>query len=149
MTVALKRCDLADVNMIILTSTSLHCTERRRIWEASNWAADLGSLFKKPETVLYLRAETGPGGLKGHIENDAERCILCGICAKSCPADAIVVEKGAHLAIDPFCCVQYVYCGARLPSALPDHGSRLHAHRHREIPPRGACPRPKAAVTES
>ena len=67
-----------------------------------------GSLFKKPETVLYpFEQKPAPAGLKGHIENDASACILCGICAKSCPADAIAVEKKERTwAIDPFRCVQ-------------------------------------------
>ena len=41
----------------------------------------LGSLFKKPETVLYpVEKKEAPAGLKGHIVNDADVCILCGIC---------------------------------------------------------------------
>ena len=44
-----------------------------------------GSLFKKPETVLYpFEQKPAPAGLKGHIENDASACILCGICPKHC-----------------------------------------------------------------
>ncbi len=70
-----------------------------------------GSLFKKPETVLYpLETKPAPAGLKGHVVNEVELCILCGICQKGCPADAITVEKKERLwAIDPFRCVQ---CGA-------------------------------------
>ena len=70
-----------------------------------------GSLFKKPETVLYpFEQKPAPVGLKGHIVNEVELCILCGICQKTCPAEAITVEKKERLwAIDPFLCVQ---CGA-------------------------------------
>ena len=71
----------------------------------------LGSLFKKPETLLYpFETKPAPAGLKGHIAIDAADCILCGICAKTCPADAIVVEKKDRTwSIDPFRCVQ---CGS-------------------------------------
>ena len=71
----------------------------------------IGSIFKKPETVLYpLVEKTAPDGLKGHIENDIDVCILSGICQKTCPAGALRVEKGERLwAIDRFACVQ---CGA-------------------------------------
>ena len=100
-----------------------------------------GSLFKKPETVLYpFEQKPAPAGLKGHIENDASACILCGICAKSCPADAIAAEKKGHRSV-PLRAVRHLR--ARLPQALPDHGSRLYTHRHGKILPRGARPRPE------
>lgn len=70
-----------------------------------------GSLFKKPETVLYpFEQRPAPVGLKGHVANEVESCILCGICQKACPAEAITVQKKERSwAIDPFLCVQ---CGA-------------------------------------
>ncbi len=70
-----------------------------------------GSLFKKPETLLYpLETKPAPVGLKGHIVNEVELCILCGICQKTCPAGALTVEKKERTwSIDPFRCVQ---CGA-------------------------------------
>lgn len=78
-----------------------------------------GSLFKKPETVLYpLETKTPPAGLKGHIVNDVDRCILCGICQKTCPCHAITVEKKARTwAIDPFRCVQCGSCARACPKA--------------------------------
>lgn len=30
---------------------------------------------------------------RGHIENDIEKCILCGICQRRCPAQALKVSK--------------------------------------------------------
>ena len=44
----------------------------------------LGGLFKKPETLMYpVETKTPPAGLKGHVVNDVDRCILCGICQTS------------------------------------------------------------------
>ena len=74
----------------------------------------LGSLFKKPETVLYpVEKKEAPAGLKGHIVNDVDVCILCGICQRRCPCAAIVVEKpNRKWTIDKFRCVQ---CGTCVP----------------------------------
>lgn len=79
----------------------------------------LGSLFKKPETLLYPAQEKEPpSGLKGHVVNDVAECIACGICQRVCPADAIAVDKKARTwSIDPFRCVQ---CGSCV-GACPQH----------------------------
>lgn len=71
----------------------------------------LRSLFKKPETTRYpFEKKTPPPGLKGHIVNDVAGCILCGMCARTCPTDAEVVDKKASTwSIDRFRCVQ---CGS-------------------------------------
>ena len=53
-----------------------------------------GSLFKKPETVLYpVEKKPQPLGLKGHIELDVDLCILCGMCELRCPDYAIYIEE--------------------------------------------------------
>lgn len=71
----------------------------------------LKSLVTKPETICYpVVQKPAPKGLKGHIANDMDACILCGMCSRVCPAGAIEVDKkGGTWAIDPFRCVQ---CGA-------------------------------------
>ena len=71
-----------------------------------------GSLFKKPETVLYpLQTKPQPAGLKGHIEIDAQACILCGMCGRSCATNCIKVDKAQrYWEIDRFQCVQCGYC---------------------------------------
>ncbi len=71
----------------------------------------LGSVFKKPETVQYpFEQKVSPAGLRGHVDLHPESCILCGICQKACPCDAILVDKKARTwAIKRFSCVQ---CGA-------------------------------------
>lgn len=71
-----------------------------------------GSLFKKPETVLYpLQTKPQPQGLKGHIALDAKACILCGMCERSCATNCIKVDKAErYWEIDRFQCVQCGYC---------------------------------------
>ena len=77
----------------------------------------LGSLFKKPETVLYpVEKKEAPAGLKGHIVNDVDVCILCGICQRRCPCAAIVVEKpNRKWTIDRFRCVRCGTCVLECP----------------------------------
>ena len=76
-----------------------------------------GSLFKKPETLLYpVEKKPQPEGLKGHIVNNVDECILCGMCSRSCPTDSIVVDKPARTwAIDRFACIQCGYCTTVCP----------------------------------
>lgn len=71
-----------------------------------------GSLFKKPETVLYpIESKPQPAGLKGHIAIDAPSCILCGMCERSCSTDCIAVDKARReWRIDRLQCVQCGYC---------------------------------------
>lgn len=78
-----------------------------------------GSLFKKPETVLYPFEKKEPApGLKGQIVNHVESCILCGICAKRCPTSCITVDKAARTwTIDHFQCVQCGSCARECPKS--------------------------------
>ena len=86
-----------------------------------------GSLFKKPETVLYpIETKPQPAGLKGHIEIDVSTCILCGLCEKSCPTDCITVDKATSTwSTNPFACIQCGYCVTVCPkkslSMLPGY----------------------------
>ncbi len=75
------------------------------------------SLFKKPETIRYpFEKKPLPEGLKGHIENEVENCILCGICQRTCPSDAINVDKQTRTwSINPFLCVQCGSCARECP----------------------------------
>lgn len=77
----------------------------------------LGGLFKKPETVLYpFEKKEPPAGLKGHVVNHVESCILCGICAKRCPTSCIEVNKAERCwTIDRFQCVQCGTCVRECP----------------------------------
>lgn len=77
----------------------------------------LGSVFKKPETVLYpFEVKKAPAGMRGRVNVELETCIFCGICQKRCPADAIVVDKAAKKwSVNDFNCVQCSACVQECP----------------------------------
>ena len=75
----------------------------------------LGSLFKKPATVRYpyetRDIPTLFPDMRGHVVNDVENCIMCGMCARVCPADALTVDrKAGNWTIDPYRCIQCSSC---------------------------------------
>ncbi len=52
------------------------------------------SLFKKPATLMYpVIPREWQERTRGHIENQINDCIFCGICQKKCPTNAIVVDR--------------------------------------------------------
>ncbi len=75
------------------------------------------NLFKKPVTRLYpVTPRETFDNARGHIEGINENCVFCGICAKKCPADAIVVDRKAKTwTIDPFKCVICNVCVETCP----------------------------------
>jgi Formate hydrogenlyase subunit 6/NADH:ubiquinone oxidoreductase 23 kD subunit (chain I) len=77
-----------------------------------------GSLFKKPETLLYpAQVKTPYPHQKGHIANKVDECILCGMCARVCPCHCITVDKKAHTwEIDPFSCILCGSCVRSCPT---------------------------------
>ena len=79
----------------------------------------LSSLFKKPETLLYpVQTKEPPVGLKGHIAVDESTCILCGLCAKTCPTGAIEVSRPDRVwSINRFRCVQCGSCTRACPKS--------------------------------
>jgi len=79
----------------------------------------LSSVFKKPSTRPYPAVEAKhTDATRGHVEIDQSRCILCGICSKKCPADAISVSKTDRTwIIQRMSCVQ---CGACVEACPKD-----------------------------
>lgn len=75
------------------------------------------SLFKKSECQMYPVNVREPfERTKGHVSNDIEACILCGICEKRCPTVAIAVDKAAGTwTIDVFRCIQCRACVLACP----------------------------------
>ena len=70
------------------------------------------SLFRKPATLMYpVIPREFKERTRGHIEVDMEACILCGICGKKCPTDAITVSREAKTwSIQRMSCVQCSCC---------------------------------------
>lgn len=79
----------------------------------------LGSVFKKPETTCYpFEQRPKYAGMRGSVGIEPEKCILCGICQRACPCDAISVDKKARTwAINRFACVCCSACVHACPKA--------------------------------
>lgn len=72
----------------------------------------LKSLFRKPATVKYPAEPIEyADGMRGHITITEADCILCGICSKKCPTDAIEVSKNDRTwTIHRMQCIQCGHC---------------------------------------
>jgi formate hydrogenlyase subunit 6/NADH:ubiquinone oxidoreductase subunit I len=70
------------------------------------------SLLRKPATLMYPVIPREYKELtRGHIEVDMGACILCGICSKKCPTDAISVDKKTKSwSIQRMRCIQCSCC---------------------------------------
>ena len=77
----------------------------------------LRSLFKKPATLMYpVVPREWQERTRGSIEIDEKACILCGICAKKCPTDAIAVSREQKTwVIERMQCVQCGSCVEACP----------------------------------
>jgi formate hydrogenlyase subunit 6/NADH:ubiquinone oxidoreductase subunit I len=52
------------------------------------------NLFQGPATLMYpKRKRVYTMITRGRIENEIEKCIFCGLCAKRCPTYALAVNK--------------------------------------------------------
>ena len=77
----------------------------------------IGNLFRKPATVGYpYEPVEYPERMRGHVEINIEDCITCGLCARSCPSQAIRVDRKAGTwTISRFDCVQCGSCVLACP----------------------------------
>ncbi|MDU5613089.1 MAG: 4Fe-4S dicluster domain-containing protein, partial [Slackia sp.] len=86
------------------------------------------SLFKKPETIMYPLESPEPyAAMRGHVDVEPQKCVLCSICQRVCPTNSIVVDKkGASWTINWFSCVICGECVRACPhDALDMHTARL------------------------
>ena len=113
----------------------------------------LKNLFSKPVTKNYpAEPAVYPERSRGHIENDFDQCILCGLCMRNCPTGAIVVEKNeGNWKINRFDCIQCGYCTLKCPkkclSIVPGYQEpgpeKYEEVQHRDVP--APAPKPAAA----
>lgn len=69
---------------------------------------------EKPDESKQEDGNGAPALTNGKIVNDMTRCILCGLCARNCPADCITVDRNAKTwTINRDDCAQ---CGACIDS---------------------------------
>ena len=85
------------------------------------------SLFKKPATLMYpVVPREWQERTRGQVGIDETSCILCGICQKRCPTNAITVDRAARTwEIQRMQCVQCSSCVDNCPkkclTMLPEY----------------------------
>lgn len=77
----------------------------------------LKNLFSKPATRKYpFEPKVYPERTRGHVQNDMDVCVLCGLCSIKCPTHAITVDKAEKTwSIRPMSCIQCRCCVDNCP----------------------------------
>jgi formate hydrogenlyase subunit 6/NADH:ubiquinone oxidoreductase subunit I len=84
----------------------------------------LHNLVSKPKTRKVEKEY--PAGTRGHVENDMDVCVLCGLCSIKCPTHAITVDKAEKTwSIRPMSCIQCRCCVDNCPKKCLSMGLRF------------------------
>ena len=118
----------------------------------------LKNLFRSPATTRYpFEPADFPERMRGHVRIQIGDCITCGLCMRSCPSDAITVDRKAGTwTIDRFDCVQCGSCVNVCPKKClfmekgytqPDHMKKSETFtKPKEEKPAAAGARPGKAI---
>lgn len=110
------------------------------------WVA-LRNLFARPATRLYPAEKRAlPPGTRGRLTIVIEKCVMCGICQKKCPTDAIRVERDVkRWSLDRLNCISCGYCVEMCPkdclaleTAHPPAMRTRDREIHSQTPPKTA-----------
>ena len=121
------------------------------------------NLFNKKKTRLFPLSAERPAfeRSRGRIVLNPDTCILCSICARRCPADAITVDrKEGFWELDAYRCIICGECVSACPKkSISMNNDRRHAaedkefvHHKVEVPvpaAKPAAPKPAAAAPAS
>jgi len=95
------------------------------------------NLLNKKQTRLFPAAAERPAfeRSRGRIILNPDTCILCGICSRRCPSDAIVVDrKEGKWELDALRCIICGECAAVCPKkSISMTNDRRHAAEDKEI----------------
>jgi len=88
------------------------------------------NLFQGPATLMYpKRKRVYTMITRGRIENEIEKCIFCGLCAKRCPTYALaVIKENKEWEIDRLKCCICNLCVEICPVKC------LSTHNHYSLP---------------
>jgi formate hydrogenlyase subunit 6/NADH:ubiquinone oxidoreductase subunit I len=77
----------------------------------------LANLAKKPVTRMYPKVKRDFfENIRGRLQNDMGKCVLCGMCQRVCPSGCIRVDRTAgKWEYDPFECVLCGVCVEKCP----------------------------------
>lgn len=118
------------------------------------------NLFSKPATRQYpMQPRVYPERTRGHVDIDMDLCILCGLCSRKCPADAIKVDRAAGTwSIERFGCIQCSSCVDNCPKKClslgqtytdPAPEKRVDTYQKPAAPAKEPEAAPKGATTNA
>ena len=117
------------------------------------------NFFNKKPTRLFPAAPERPTfeRSRGRIVFDDKTCILCSICARKCPADAITVDRNSgKWELDAFRCIVCGECVNGCPKKCLSMSNQRRNGSESKVtesfhvePPKPAAPKAAPATTSS